>query len=187
MNPHNLSNNNGLKPKTNNMLTSKIARAIGLVGLFACLLTLPAHARKSDFSKAIDVSADRSEFDEKAGVQTLIGNVEITQGTLIIRADSIAITLRENRLSRINGKGSPIYFEQENEQGEKVTGEANEITYNAENGSLILIGNATLAQPRQQLRSERIVFDSTAQKVSADGGNEGRVNIRIQPPAADPE
>lgn len=144
-----------------------------------------AHARKSDFTQPIDVSADRSEFDEKAGVQVLIGNVEISQGTMQIKAERIAITLKDNRLSKIEGTGSPIQFRQENEAGEMVTGEANAISYNAENGSLVLTGGATLEQPRQRLKSERIVFNSAEQKVSAEGGDKGRVSIRIQPP--DPE
>jgi len=147
-------------------------------------ITNKSLARQSDFSKPIDVSADRSEYDEKAGVQVLIGNVEITQGTMQIRADRIAITLRNNQLSSIEGSGSPIQFQQENEAGELVTGKAANIKYNAEDGSLVLTGSATLTQPRQRLQSERIVFNSTEQKVSAEGGEQGRVSIRIQPPAA---
>ena len=143
-----------------------------------------AYARKSDFTQPIDVSADRSEYDEKAGVQVLFGNVEISQGTMVIKADRIAITLKDNQLSRIEGSGSPIQFQQENEAGELVTGKANAIDYDAINGNLVLTGSATLTQPRQRLQSERIVFDSTEQKVSAEGGSNGRVSIRIQPPAA---
>ncbi len=161
-----------------------LSKALGALLLGAMLLSHNAHARKSDFSQPIDVSADRSEYDERAGVQTLIGNVEITQGTMTIKADKIAIKLVDNQLSRIEGSGSPIQFQQENEAGELVTGTANSIDYDAVNGSLILTGSATLSQPRQRLQSERIVFNSTEQKVSAEGGNKGRVSIRIQPPAA---
>lgn len=151
----------------------------------ATLTTSTAHARKSDFSKPIDVNADRSEFDEKARIQVLIGNVEIIQGTMLIKADRIAISLdANNQLSKIEGTGSPIQFQQENEAGEPVTGQANSIEYDAKNGSLILSGNATLKQPRQRLQSERIVFNSSEQKVSAEGGEKGRVSIRLQPPAA---
>ena len=162
-----------------------------LANLLCCLVVSVllvsgnAHARKSDFSQPIDVNADRSEFDEKAGVQVLIGNVEIIQGTMLIKAERIAISLDENnQLSKIEGSGSPIQFQQENEAGETVTGQANSIEYDAKNGSLVLTGNATLTQPRQRLQSERIVFDSTEQKVSAEGGEKGRVSIRIQPPPA---
>ncbi len=146
------------------------------------MLAIESYARKSDFSMPIDVQADRSEFDEKEGVQSLIGNVEISQGTLKILADSISIRLKDNKLNTIEGQGTPIHFEQLNEAGELVIGEANSIIYDAEAGSLILLGKATLKQPRQHLESERIVFDSVTQTVSAEGGDKGRVSIRIQPP-----
>jgi len=164
-------------------VNNSTAIACGVI-LSALLLSHNAYARKSDFTQPIDVSADRSEYDERAGVQTLIGNVEIKQGTMTIKADKIAIKLTNNQLSRIEGSGSPIEFQQENEAGELVTGTANAIDYDALNGSLILTGNATLSQPRQRLQSERIVFNSTEQKVSAEGGDKGRVSIRIQPPAS---
>ena len=143
-----------------------------------------ANAKKSDLSQAIDVSADRSEFDEQKGIQSLIGNVEIKQGTMRIKASKIEIHLKDNRLNRIVGVGDPISFEQKNEADELVTGSADSIDYDATNGTLILIGNATLSQPRQELKSQRIVFDSTKQKVSAEGGDKGRVTIRIDAPPA---
>lgn len=155
--------------------------------LFLAVLVLgigtAGNARQSDLGKAIDISADSSEFDEKAGVQTLSGNVKITQGTLQISADFIAITLKNNTLNMIEGRGSPIIFKQENEAGELMEGEAQEIIYNATNGTLILAGSASLSQPTQQLTSERITFNAQTQKVSAEGGgNTGRVSIQIQPP-----
>lgn len=158
-----------------------------LLALVAILsVASSAVARLDDREQAIDVRADRSEFDEKSGKQTLIGNVEITQGSLRVRADRIDITLTNNELSLIEGQGSPIRFEQENDQGEKVRGEAGKIRYEATTGILVLSGKATLSQPNQELSSERIVFDSISQKVSAEGdGGEGRVSIRIQPPSRD--
>lgn len=150
------------------------------------LTTQTGTARQSDLSKPIDVRADSSEFDEKAGVQTLQGNVQITQGTMQINADFISISLKDNALSKIEGRGSPIRFVQENETGELMEGEAREIIYNAIDGTLILKGSARLAQPRQNLTSEKITFNTQTQKVSADGGGaKGRVSIQIQPPSAE--
>ena len=106
-----------------------------------------------------------------------------------ITAERVAISLEGSKLARIEGSGSPIRFEQENEAGETVRGEARDIRYDATDGTLVLSGAATLAQPGQSLTSERIVFDSRAQRVSAEGGGEeggggGRVNIRLEPPPA---
>jgi len=157
-----------------------------LLATILLIAPLTATARQSDRTKPIDVRADSSEFDEKAGVQTLTGNVQITQGTMQITADFIAISLKDNALSKIEGRGSPIRFVQENEAGELMNGEAREIIYDAINGTLVLKGSATLSQPRQNLSSDTITFDSQTQKVSADGGGDnGRVSIQIQPPGAD--
>ncbi len=159
--------------------------------VIACLCVLcttmiinKAHARQSDFTQPITINADRTEYDEKSGIQIWSGNVVMTQGTMEIKAERITITLRDKKLSRVEGTGSPIQFQQENEAGELVTGKANAIDYNAEENTLALSGSATLTQPGQRLQSERIVFDINKQKVSAEGGNNGRVSIQIQPPTA---
>lgn len=141
-----------------------------------------AFAAKSDFTQPIDVKADRSEYNEKDGTQVLSGNVEIKQGSMIIRAQEIDVALKDNKLSVIKGKGNPIEFQQENEQGELVTGSCNSIVYDAVKGVLTLIGNASLSQPKQQLKSEKIVFNSISQTVIAEGGQSGQVSIQIQPP-----
>ncbi len=154
-----------------------------LIAILLGSIPMTSNARKSDFSQAIDVKADRSEFDEKTGVQLLEGNVLITQGTMKISADKISVGIEFGKLSTIKGIGDPIVFEQENEEGELVIGQCQEIEYNAINASLVLIGNASLKQPNQELSGQRIEFDSKNQKVRADGGNKGRVSITIQPPA----
>lgn len=143
------------------------------------------YAKTGDENQPIDVSADRSEYDDKAGIQRLVGNVEITQGTMKIKAEEISIHLQDNRLARIEGNGTPIRFEQLNDADESIVGEANAIDYNAVDGTLILTGKARLKQPRQELNSNRIVFNAREQTVKADGGNQGRVSIRIQPPQSD--
>ncbi|MBX2825351.1 MAG: lipopolysaccharide transport periplasmic protein LptA [Gammaproteobacteria bacterium] len=161
-------------------LSTSLASALVLFGVL--LVQGGVQAKTSDFEQAIDVKADRSEFNEKAGVQILSGNVEITQGTMLIKADSIEVTLKDNKLSTIEGQGSPIRFQQENDEGELIVGECQTILYEAENGRLTLKGSATLSEPKQNLRSDRIVFDSISQTVIAEGGKTGRVSITIQPP-----
>jgi lipopolysaccharide export system protein LptA len=161
----------------------KIINLPQLLLCIACLaLPLQSQARKSDFSKAINVQATSSEFDEKTGMQTLRGDVVISQGSMVIKADEIMVSIDFGKLSMIKGTGSPIHFEQENEEGELISGQCLEIIYDAKKASLILIGNAFLKQPNQELKGERIEFDSKNQKVHADGGQKGRVTIKIQPP-----
>jgi len=148
------------------------------------LVSNPAFAKEGDLSQPIDVQADRSEFDEKAGTQTLSGNVEIAQGTMRISAAKIAISLKDNALHTISGSGEPIRFEQENDAGELMKGEAENVVYDAIAGTLTLKGSASLSQPRQNVVSNLIVFDARSQKIIAEGGGKsGRVSIQIMPPA----
>lgn len=153
-----------------------------ILWLLLSLTGAAATAAESDFAQPIDVSADRSEYNEKTGKQRLSGNVEIRQGSMLIKADVIDVILKDNRLNTIEGSGSPISFQQQNDQGELVTGSCERIVYDAVNGILTLQGNAELKQPRQQLNSDSIVFNAINQSVVAEGGNSGRVSITIQPP-----
>lgn len=168
-------------------LTQTLICALLLTGSVFCIQN--AHSRESDLTQPIDVQADKSEFDEKAGTQTLSGNVEIVQGTMRISADNISIALKNNALHTISGTGSPIKFQQDTEAGETLKGEAESIVYDAIAGTLILKGAAKLSQPRQNLVSNIIEFDARTQKVKAEGGGKtGRVSIQILPPtAADPQ
>lgn len=166
------------------LLSPALALAL-LVGLTVLTFAAsdPSLARESDLTQGIDVSADRSEYNEREGTQTLIGNVEISQGSMRIEAELVTIKLTEFKLTRIEGEGSPIRFQQENEAGELISGEASNISYDATTGELVLSGGASLSQPGQSLQSERIAFDARTQTVSAEGGeNKGRVSIRIEPP-----
>ena len=157
---------------------------VTLVTVSLLLTGQTALARDGDLSQPVDVRADSSEFDEQNATQSLSGNVEISQGSLRIQADRIDVFLKNNQLARIEGSGKPIRFEQENNAGELIEGTARAIDYDATSGVLELSGGATLQQPRQTLKSERIVFDARRQKVSARGNAAGeRVNIRIEPPS----
>lgn len=158
-------------------------RLFGLIAVLLCFGSGNLWALTSDFEQPIDVKADRSEYDEKAGHQSLSGNVLITQGTMKIKADNIIVKLdSQNRLSVIEGKGSPIVFEQKNEKGELVRGTCSNIRYDAVKGLLTLSGTATLTEPKQRLKSEKIVFNSITQTVVAEGGKSGQVSITLQPP-----
>ena len=165
-------------------------KAFSKTSLILCLLLaipLVGLSRQADFNKPIDVQADSSEFDEKTGIQTLRGNVQITQGSMKINADEIAVSIENGKLAVIKGKGSPIVFEQENEEGKMVTGHCDEIIYEAAQARLVMIGQAKLKQPNQELSGDRIEFDSKTQKVRAEGGTNGRVQIKIQPPPSGQE
>jgi lipopolysaccharide export system protein LptA len=136
---------------------------------------------KSDASKPINVQADQSDFDEKAGIQTLRGNVEITQGSLSVKADSIQIELKDGALFKIVGKGNPIRFQQQTDTGELMKGQSNRIEYNIQTTQITFSGDARFERPGQKLSGSSISYNMSSLTFKASGDKKGRVNIVLQP------
>jgi hypothetical protein len=81
-----------------------LRRAAGLLAVTVaglCLLlsaSLPVRAEKADRDKPINIEADRVEVDDVKQESVFIGNVQITQGTLIIRGDRVVVSGLKNRI-----------------------------------------------------------------------------------------
>lgn len=163
--------------------TSKTCAA--LMTLISLILLLAAgnlvFADANDFQQPINVKADRSDFDEKAGVQTLSGNVEITQGTLTVKAEKIRIELKDGTLYRIIGEGKPIRFQQRTDNGEMMRGQSNRIEYNTQSTLITFSGDARFERPGQQLSGSSIMYNMSDLSFKASGDKKGRVNIVLQP------
>lgn len=136
---------------------------------------------RSDASKPINVQADQSDFDEKSGIQTLKGNVEITQGSLTVKADSIQIELKDGALFKIVGKGNPIRFQQQTDTGETMKGQSNRIEYNMQTTQITFTGDARFERPGQKLTGSSISYNMSNLTFKASGDKKGRVNIVLQP------
>ena len=142
----------------------------------------PAEAdTKSDATKPINVKADQSDFDEKAGIQSLKGNVEITQGSLAVKADSIKIELKNGALFRVVGAGSPITFQQQTTTGDIMKGQSNQIEYNLQTTQITFSGDASFERPGQKLTGSSIMYNMSDLTFKASGDKKGRVNIVLQP------
>ena len=161
--------------------TIMIASVLMLFILLA-LTTQAAFAdTTSDSDKAINVQADQSDFDEKSGIQSLSGNVEITQGSLKVTADRIQIELKNGALFRIVGNGSPIRFQQQTDNGSLMKGQSNRIEYNMQTTQITFSGNAQFERPGQKLSGNSITYNMADLTFKAAGDKKGRVNIILQP------
>lgn len=157
----------------------------------ACLMVLlllghGASANPDDRRKAINVKADNSEYDERAGTQTLSGNVEITQGSMSIKADSITIELKNDALFRITGIGNPIRFQQMTQTNELMRGQSNQISYNTQTSEITFKGDAEFERPGQTFSGHTIEYNMLALTFKAAGNNKGRVSITLQPGKVNP-
>jgi len=146
------------------------------------LAATPLLALQTDREKPLDVNADSSDGTLGDGLATLRGNIEIRQGTLLIRADVANVEKREGRVHRIELNGSPATLQQEIEDQGLVTAEANTMEYEVATGIVTLTGAADVVHPQYHISGEVLVYDMNLQHFRGSGDEDsGRIRIRLDP------
>ena len=156
------------------------------MALFACfallLLPAPLMALKSDRQQPLEVNADATEGTLGDGTAMLRGNVEIRQGSLLIRADDAQVEKAEGRVRRFELNGNPVRLQQEIEDTGLVTAEARRIEYEVASGIVTLTGEADVVHPQYNISGEVLEYDMNAQNFKGSGGDgNGRIRIRMDP------
>lgn len=161
-----------------------------LITLFIITGTSQSWALRSDREQPIDIRADRVEINEKEEVSQYIGNVNLKQGTLNIKADKITVYLDNGKLTRIVIKGNPATFKQKPEDNKDVvTSKARHMEYFASKEHLVLKDNAQVIQGANRFQGDFIEYDTLNSTVKAKKGegSDSRVHAIIQPAKSDPE
>lgn len=147
------------------------------------LAATPALALKSDRDKPMEIRAERSSAFTNEGTATLSGNVVITQGTLVVRAENAEISQsKAGDVSRAILTGAPATIAEDLDDGGRLDGRAAKIDYDMAGKLVVLTGDAVVAQPQGELRGERITYNLETGRLDA-GGPEGgnRVFLRMNP------
>lgn len=158
-----------------------------LAGLCAALLALPALAEKADRTKPVNLEANTVTLDDVKKVSVYQGNVILTQGTLMLRADQVDVTQNENGLDKLSATGRPVAFRQKQDGREEyIEGFADRIEFDSINSQLELIGQAQLRRGRDELRGARISYNSNTEFYKVVGQPDaktpsGRVRAVIRP------
>lgn len=142
-------------------------------------------ALPEDRQQSIQIQADESSFDAEAGTSTLTGAVQIDQGTLRIRAETVTITDDNGRLVRIVAEGqpgNPATYQQRPNVGESVVqAEAQRIEYAIVQERIELRGAAHLTQADREFVGEAISYDIKEGRVTAHSEQPGGVRLKWQP------
>lgn len=166
--------------------------------LCATLLAAPAHAEKADRDKPVNLEADTVTLDDIRKVSVYQGNVILSQGTLMLRADRVQVTQTEGGLDQVVATGRPVAFRQKVDgRDEFIEGFANRIEYDSVKSQLELIGQAQLRRGSDELRGTQISYNANTEFYKVIGQPDaktpsGRVRAVIRPkprtqqPAAQP-
>ena len=176
------------------MTTGKAVSALRVAAVAVLVaLSVPAHAEKSDRDKPIQLEADRVTVDDIKQISVFIGNVVLTQGTMIIRGDRLEV--RQDREGFRHGTtwGNLAYIRQKREgMDEFVEGWAERIEYDSRADKVQMFNRAVMKRGEDEVRGNYISYDITTEFFQVMGGGtktassgDGRVRAVIQPKSKD--
>jgi lipopolysaccharide export system protein LptA len=184
-------------------------------GLFGCrlhvlaavtaallLLAPAAQAEKADRSKPMVVEADKDGvLDLQRQVLVYSGNVVISQGSMILRAERVEMrTLPDGyrTASALGAPGKPASWRQRRDGvDESVEGSAERIEFDGRADTLRFVGNGAVRRLRSgsvadEIAGANILWDNTSEVFKVEGGAAsatnptGRVRAVLSPKAEAP-
>jgi lipopolysaccharide export system protein LptA len=167
----------------------KLAAACGC--LFFLLLPATGRAELADRDKPINLEADTVNLDDANKVSVYQGNVQLSQGTLLIRADKLVVKEDAAGFQRATAYGNPASFRQKREGlDEYIEGYGLRIEYDARIEKAELFTQARMKRNQDEVRGNYISYDAKTEffqvigggkEAAAPGREKGRVRAVIQP------
>jgi lipopolysaccharide export system protein LptA len=166
--------------------------------LAAFIAASAAHAEKADSTKPTNVEANHMEYDDVKQVNVFTGNVVLTRGTILMKADKMVVTQDPQGYQYVTLYAPPgglASFRQKRDGGEDqwIDGQAERIEYDDKAEIMKLYSKARMrrlegSKPTDEVTGEFISYDTRAEFFtvhntsngdSKTGG--GRIKAVIQP------
>lgn len=160
--------------------------------LLAALLLLCAStgfAERADRDKPLHLSADQVLIDDAQQISTFTGNVQLTQGTMLIRGDKIVVVQDKEGFKRGTAYGNPASFRQKREGlDEYVEGYGERIEYDTRAETVVFYVQARVKRNLDEVRGEHITYSAKTEVFQVNGHGAGtgnapskRVHAVLQP------
>jgi lipopolysaccharide export system protein LptA len=161
----------------------------------AAVAAAPARAERLDREKPVNIEADRMLADD--GKQTVVfeGGVVLTQGTFVMRADTLTVRQDKEGFQVGVAVGNPAKFRQKRDGADEwIDGEARRIEYDGKAERVELFDRARVTRDKDEVRGNYISYDMRSEIYKVQGakgeaagpaGREARVRATIQPKKKD--
>ena len=168
------------------------------IALLAGCLLVPAagFAERADRDKPVNLEADQVTVDDNKQTATFIGNVVLTQGTLMIRGDRMIVQQDADGFKYGVAYGNLASFRQKREgYDEYIDGYAERIEYDNKAEKLQMFNRAYLKKANDDVRGNYISYEVATEFFRVVGGGkqaataanpDGRVRAVIQPKSKEP-
>jgi len=161
--------------------------------LAAALLAAGAAAEKADKEKPTQLEANRMSSDETRRLNIFEGNVVLTKGTMVVRADKIVVRQDAEGNQYSIATGTPVRFRQrqdpkEGKEAGWLDGEALRIEIDDRKSTIELFDKARVTRDGDEVLGNYIFVDQRSEFFSVSSGKDGkeapgRVRATIQPKA----
>ncbi len=160
------------------------------IAVISLCASINAFAEAADRNKPIELEADSVIVDDAKKISTYLGNVILTQGTLVIHADKLIVREDRNGFQHSTSTGNPTTFKQKREgKNEYMTGSGRRIEYDGRMDKVQLYTKAWVKRGEDIVYGDYISYDANAEyaeviggkKSESAGSSSGRVRAIIQP------
>ncbi|MCK5001702.1 MAG: lipopolysaccharide transport periplasmic protein LptA [Gammaproteobacteria bacterium] len=147
--------------------------------------TATGFTASSEIVEDIQIQANYMKFDMETGSSTYLGDVRISQGSIVLSGDTVTITRQQDEIQQIIIDGQPARYTQDEDSKNKIHASSQHMQYFTSENRLVMTVDARLEQPDHTIESQRIVYDTKNKIVIAGKNNQGqkggRVNIILTP------
>lgn len=148
-----------------------------LLAAFMLLCTPFCFAERADSDKPIHLEADQVLIDDAQQISTFIGNVKLSQGTLLIRGDKIVVTQDHDGFKHGTAYGNTASFRQKREGlDEYVEGYGERIKYDTRAETVDFYARARLKRDLDEVLGEHITYSAKTEIFQVNGGGASTQN-----------
>ena len=159
----------------------KNLKVIKLIFLLFMLLPSTGVAEKSDRDKPIEIEADTMTVDDTKSISTYTGDVILTQGTLIIHADTLIVREDKQGFTHSTSIGEPATFKQKMEGGnEYIDGKGLRIEYDGHMDKVHLYEKAYVKRGADEVWGDYIMYDANSEFAQALSGDTKNKNGEVR-------
>ena len=134
----------------------------------ASINTSYVFAEKADRDKPIELESDTMTSDDSKNTSVYTGNVILTQGTLLIKADELTIREDNQGFQHSTSTGNPTNFKQKREgKNEYIEGSAQRIEYDGRMDKVHLYSKAWVKKGEDVVYGDYIMYDANAEFAKA--------------------
>jgi lipopolysaccharide export system protein LptA len=129
-------------------------------------------AEQADRDMPIEIESDSMIVDDNRSISIYKGDVILTQGTMIIRADELTVREDKQGFQHSISTGSPTSFKQKRDGiNSYVEGKASRIEYDGHMDKVHLYDKASVKRGKDIVFGDYIIYDANAEIAQAMSGS----------------